>query len=52
MDEANLGEYQGSAKIGLEFGRRIQEAAVGRPVASYGKACLAASAIEGNDGLR
>jgi hypothetical protein len=30
----------GSAKLGLEFGRRIQEAAVGRPVESYGKACL------------
>lgn len=30
----------GSAKLGLHFGRRIQEAAGGRPVASYGKACL------------
>ncbi len=31
---------QDSAKFGLEFGRRIQEAAGGRPVVSYGKACL------------
>jgi hypothetical protein len=30
----------GSAKLGLQFGRRIQEAAGGRPIASYGKACL------------
>jgi amino acid synthesis protein len=30
----------GSAELGLEFGRRIQEAAAGRPVESYGKACL------------
>jgi hypothetical protein len=30
----------GSAKLGLEFGRRIQAAADGRPVESYGKACL------------
>jgi hypothetical protein len=30
----------GSAKLGLEFGRRIQDAAAGRPVVSYGKACL------------
>jgi hypothetical protein len=31
---------QDSAKLGLKFGRRIQEAAGGRPVVSYGKACL------------
>ena len=31
---------QGSAKLGLQFGRRIQDAAAGRPVESYGKACL------------
>ena len=30
----------GSAKLGFEFGRRIQAAADGRPVESYGKACL------------
>jgi hypothetical protein len=30
----------GSAKLGLEFGRRIQAAADGRPIESYGKACL------------
>jgi hypothetical protein len=30
----------GSAKLGLEFGRRIQAAAEGRPIESYGKACL------------
>ena len=30
----------GSAKLGLEFGRRIQAAADGQPVESYGKACL------------
>ncbi len=30
----------GSAKLGLEFGRRIQGAADGQPIESYGKACL------------
>lgn len=30
----------GSAKLGLHFGRRIQAAAGGQPIASYGKACL------------
>ena len=30
----------GSAKLGLHFGRRIQAAADGQPIASYGKACL------------
>jgi hypothetical protein len=30
----------GSAKLGLQFGRRIQDVAAGRPVESYGKACL------------
>lgn len=30
----------GSATLGLQFGRRIQDAAAGRPVESYGKACL------------
>lgn len=30
----------GSAKLGLHFGRRIQAAADGEPIASYGKACL------------
>lgn len=29
-----------SPELGREFGRRIQEAAAGRPVVSYGKACL------------
>lgn len=29
-----------SPKLGEEFGRRITEAAAGRPVESYGKACL------------
>jgi hypothetical protein len=37
----DLGQIvDGSAKLGLEFGRRIQAAADGRPVESYGKACL------------
>ena len=31
---------QGSAKLGLHFGHRVQEAAGGRPIESYGKACL------------
>ncbi|MFI0454182.1 amino acid synthesis family protein [Actinomadura sp. 6N118] len=30
----------GSAKLGLEFGRRVQAAAGGQPIESYGKACL------------
>src|SRR6185437_456485 len=30
----------GSAKLGLQFGHRVQAAAAGRPVESYGKACL------------
>jgi Amino acid synthesis len=37
----DLGQIvHGSEKLGLEFGRRIQAAADGRPVESYGKACL------------
>ena len=31
---------RGSAELGVQFGRRIQDAAAGRPVESYGKACL------------
>lgn len=31
---------RGSAELGLEFGRRVQAAAAGRPVESYGKGCL------------
>jgi hypothetical protein len=30
----------GSAELGAEFGRRVQAAADGRPIESYGKACL------------
>ncbi|MGP3962972.1 amino acid synthesis family protein [Nonomuraea sp. 3N208] len=29
-----------SAALGLEFGRRVKSAAEGRPIESYGKACL------------
>jgi hypothetical protein len=37
----DLGQIvNGSDKLGLEFGRRIQAAADARPIVSYGKACL------------
>jgi hypothetical protein len=37
----DLGQIvHGSAKLGFEFGHRVQAAADGRPVESYGKACL------------
>jgi hypothetical protein len=37
----SLGEIVGrSASLGLEFGRRVKSAAEGRPIESYGKACL------------
>lgn len=39
--EADLGGFiEPSPMLGQEFGRRILEAAQGRPIASYGKACL------------
>lgn len=39
--EADLGGFiEPSPMLGQEFGRRIREAAQGRPIASYGKACL------------
>ncbi|MBT2792094.1 amino acid synthesis family protein [Paraburkholderia strydomiana] len=37
---------ESSPKLGVEFARRIRELADGRPIESYGKACLVGSAGE------
>jgi len=43
----DLSEYVAASKtLGIEVGRRIQEAAAGRAIESYGKACMVGTAGE------